>query len=48
MGVYFVRIFVHGAVARLVTDHTSEAVHAGYVHAEVEALETALRAARRK
>ena len=39
---------VHGAVARLVTDHTSEAVHAGYVHAEVEALETALRAARRK
>lgn len=39
---------VSGQVARLVTAHASEAVHRGYVHAEVLSLRDALRAARRK
>ncbi len=39
---------ISGQLARLVTDHESEKVHKGYVHAEVQALSEALKAARRK
>lgn len=39
---------VAGGLARLVTAHASEQVHAGYVHAEVVSIAGALRAVRRK
>lgn len=39
---------VSGQLSRLVTDHESEKVHKGYVHAEVLSLAEALKAARRK
>lgn len=38
---------VASSVARLVTDHASEAVHRGYVHAEIQSLAAALRSVRR-